>query len=151
MKAGFVIMTLLLCLCGTAFGQAVRQQDPADTRVFAIAARLRCPVCQSETILDSQSSSAKEMLRMVREMVTAGRGDAEILTFFHDRYGDYVLMEPPARGANHLLWFLPLLVLALGVIALAVWLRRLHGRDTDAGPDAAAADFTESDLERMRL
>lgn len=151
MKAGLVIMTLLLCLCGAAFGQAVRQQDPADTRVFAIAAKLRCPVCQSETILDSQSSSAREMLRMVREMVTAGRDDADILGFFHDRYGDYVLMEPPARGANHLLWLLPLLVLALGVVALAVWLRRLRGRDADAGAGVAAADFTESDLERMRL
>ncbi|RIK96291.1 MAG: cytochrome c-type biogenesis protein CcmH [Proteobacteria bacterium] len=132
-----------------ALAQPVKQQDAVDSRVFAIGAKLRCPVCQSETILDSHSSSAKEMLRIVREQIEAGRSDAEIVGYFHDRYGDYVLMQPPARGANHVLWVLPLLILLLGGFWLARWLGR--SRRAAAAQAAPAVAFTERDLERLKL
>jgi cytochrome c-type biogenesis protein CcmH len=133
-----------------ALAQPVKQQDAVDSRVFAIGAKLRCPVCQSETILDSHSSSAKEMLRIVREQIEAGRGEAEIVGYFHDRYGDYVLMQPPARGANHVLWVLPLLILLAGGGWLARWLGRQR-RVAAAAPAAPAVALTERDLERLKL
>lgn len=134
-----------------ALAQPVKQQDAVDSRVFAIGAKLRCPVCQSETILDSHSSSAKEMLRIVREQIEAGRGDAEIIGYFHDRYGDYVLMQPPARGANHLLWVLPLLILLVGGIWLARWLGRSRRAAAVAASAAPTVALTEHDLERLKL
>lgn len=141
-------LVLIAALAAPALAQ-MRQQDPLDTRVFAIGAMLRCPVCQSETILDSHSSSAREMLRIVREQAAAGRSDAEIVGYFHDRYGDYVLMQPPARGANHLLWLLPLLILLIGGVWVARWLGRQRRRAAAMAPAAVA--LTEQDLEQLRL
>lgn len=148
--AAWLLATMVL-MASAAVAEPIKRQDPVDTRVFAIGAMLRCPVCQSETILDSHSSSAKEMLRIVREQIAAGRSDAEIVGYFHARYGDYVLMQPPARGANHVLWVLPALILLIGGVWLARWLGRQHRLAAAAAPDRNATLLTEQDLERLRL
>lgn len=148
---GVLALVLVAAMMTPALAQPVKQQDAMDARVFAIGAMLRCPVCQSETILDSHSSSAKEMLRIVREQIEAGRSDAEVVGYFHARYGDYVLMQPPARGANRLLWVLPLLILLTGGIWLACWLRRQRRVAMATVQADPAVVFTERDLERLKL
>lgn len=99
---------------------------PADPdRVTSISARLRCPVCQGESIADSPSGIARELQGVVREQVAAGRSDAQIESFFQQRYGGWMLLDPPRRGATLVLWILPALALAAGVaIVVTFWTSR---------------------------
>lgn len=98
-------------------------QDPAlERRVMAIAAELRCLVCQNQTIADSNAELAADLRNQVREKVRQGQSEGEIIDFMVARYGDFVLYRPPFKATTLLLWLGPLLLLASG---LAVLFRRL--------------------------
>lgn len=118
--AGLTIAAAL----AVAIGLATADPVPAD-RVEALAARLRCPVCASESVADSPSESAADIRAEIARQVAAGRSDAEILDYFADRYTERLLLDPPARGRTILLYALPVLALGVGVLAIAR-LRRPH-------------------------
>jgi cytochrome c-type biogenesis protein CcmH len=148
MKKGLLWSTLLIALsCNPAPGQALKEQSADESRAFKLAGALRCPVCQSETVRDSQSASAREMLVLIREMIATGRPDADILAFFQQRYGDFVLIEPPPNGAHRILWYLPVLILLLGVSGGVVWLRSHRSLP----PPILTRRLTEGELERLEL
>jgi cytochrome c-type biogenesis protein CcmH len=99
--------------------------DPArEARVQALGKLLRCPMCQGLSIADSNSSAARAQMDKVRELVAAGKTDPEIREYFVARYGEWALLEPPARGMNWLVWLLPLVLLAGGGWAIVRTLRR---------------------------
>ncbi|MCZ7676245.1 MAG: cytochrome c-type biogenesis protein CcmH [Roseovarius sp.] len=122
-------------------------EDPAEARVRAVATGLRCPVCQSENILDSHSGTAREMLELVREQVIEGRSDAQIMAFFRARYGDYVLLSPPSTGPGAVIWLVPVLLVigGAGLALLLVYRLRGPGKDT---PETHA-QLTEARLEEL--
>lgn len=120
-----------------------RAQDRAD----ALAAQLRCPVCQGESVADSPSETATAIRTQIEQMVAAGRSDAEILDHYVARYGRWVLLDPPARGDTLLLWLLPVLAV-IGGGALVVTRRR---RDAPTGPlDDAERAMLEQRLSELR-
>lgn len=98
-----------------------------DARVKAIASRLRCPVCQGESIQDSPAELSAQMKTLVREQLAAGKSDAAVMDYFVQKYGQWILLEPKAEGINLLVYWLPVafLVCGAGVIVLAVrkWTR----------------------------
>jgi cytochrome c-type biogenesis protein CcmH len=99
--------------------------NPAlETRVAAIAAELRCLVCQNQTIADSNAELAVDLRRIIREQLSAGRSEREVLDFMAARYGDFVLYRPPLKPTTALLWGGPALMVALGGAALWFTLRR---------------------------
>lgn len=100
--------------------------DPAlEARARAISQELRCLVCRNENIDDSDASLARDLRLLVRERLVAGDTDAQALAFITDRYGEFVLLKPPARGANLVLWLAgPALLLAGAAIALTTLRRR---------------------------
>lgn len=92
--------------------------DPAlEARARDISAGLRCPVCQNESIDESNAPLARDLRLLVRERLLAGDTDAEATDFIAERYGDYVLLRPRARGATWALWLAgpALLLIGLGV------------------------------------
>jgi cytochrome c-type biogenesis protein CcmH len=92
--------------------------DPVvEQRLISIAEDLRCLVCQNESLAGSRADLANDLRREVRELIKAGKSDADIKDFLVSRYGDFVLYKPPVKPTTWLLWFGPLLLL-LG----AVWL-----------------------------
>ncbi len=104
--------------------------EPSDTdRVAALGSRIRCPVCQGEPIADSPSETARAMMEIVAERVAAGESDGQIVEYFRARYGDWIVLDPPFRGATLVLWLLPLAALGAGVGLIAGRLRRVP--DTD--------------------
>lgn len=107
-------LVVLLLVSGVAQTAAFRTEADNEAAVRAIAAKLRCPVCQSENILDSQSGTAREMVGIVREQLTQGRTETQIVEYFRDRYGDYVMLSPPASGFGALVWATPPLLLLVG-------------------------------------
>ena len=113
--------------------------DPAmEARAREISRTLRCPVCQSENIDDSDAGIARDLRLLVRERLVAGDSDAEVVDFVVARYGEYVLLNPPAQGANLLLWAAgPLLLLAGAAIAAGTLRRR-------GAPEAGLTDDEEA-------
>ncbi|SCF09552.1 cytochrome c-type biogenesis protein CcmH [Micromonospora viridifaciens] len=82
-----------------------------EDRVREVAAGLRCPACQGESVADSRSPIAAAMRQVVADQLAQGRDRAEIRRWFVQRYGPEVLTEPPARGVTGLLWAVPALTL----------------------------------------
>ena len=92
--------------------------DPAlEARAREISRGLRCPVCQSESIDESNADIARDLRLLVRERLVAGDSNAEAMDFIVARYGEYVLLEPNGSGANVLLWIAgpAMLLAALGI------------------------------------
>ncbi len=115
-------LTLIVCVILIAGAHAA--QDAQEARVAALAAQLRCLVCQNQTIADSDAGLARDLRRIITEMVAAGRSDAEVLDFMAARYGDFVLYRPPLQPRTLLLWGAPAAFALAGALALALTLRR---------------------------
>lgn len=98
-----------------------------ESRVRAVASELRCPVCQGESIQDSPAALAQEMKAIVREQLAAGRTPDEVKAYFVEKYGEWILLRPKARGWNVLVYVLPLLVLVGGAFVIARAMRRWSG------------------------
>lgn len=98
--------------------------DPTlEARARELSKGLRCLVCQNESIDESNASLAKDLRVLLRERLVAGDSDQQAVDFIVDRYGEYVLLNPTATGANWLLWAAgPLMLLLAGGLG-AVYLR----------------------------
>src|SRR5258706_16072403 len=95
-----------------------------EQRIRQLEEKLRCLVCQNQTLADSSAELAQDLRQKVREQVAAGRSDDEILDYLVQRYGDFVLYEPPFKASTALLWLGPFALLAAGATTLLIVLRR---------------------------
>ena len=88
-----------------------------------MAERLRCLVCQNQSIAESNAELAVDLRRQIREQIAQGKSDDDIFGFMIARYGDFVLYQPPIKPVTYLLWFGPLLLLMAGIFMLIRYLR----------------------------
>jgi cytochrome c-type biogenesis protein CcmH len=122
------------------------EHDPElEAQVREIASRLRCPTCRALSVQDSPSGMAQEMQDLIREQLQAGKTPEEITAYFVDRYGEWILLKPPAQGFNWTVWLLPVLLLAGGLFFVFMTARRWvqQGQEraaelTDEGNDPGA-------------
>ena len=125
----FVILIFLLSIAGPA--QAVQPDEvlndaALETRARNLSRELRCMVCQNQSIDDSEAPLARDLRLIVRERLTKGDSDQQVLDFLVARYGEFVLLKPPFEKHTLVLWGLPPLVLVGGLLWL--WTRaRRHG------------------------
>lgn len=112
-----------LLLAFTARADLVREA-PLERQTLEIAEKLRCAVCQNQSVAESQAELAQDMRAIIRERLEAGADEAQIVDYFVARYGDYVLMQPPARGAGLVLWLIPPALLLAGGFGTWLWWRR---------------------------
>jgi cytochrome c-type biogenesis protein CcmH len=99
--------------------------DPAlEARAREISKGLRCVVCQNESIDESNADLAADLRRLVRERLTAGDTDAQVVQFIVDRYGDFVLLRPPVKPATYPLWGAPLVLLLVAAAVVVTYMRR---------------------------
>lgn len=87
---------------------------------------LRCLVCQNQNLADSNASLAKDLKKQVYDMVIDNKSDSEIITYMTDRYGDFILFNPPLKALTYILWAAPALFLLLGLMIFAFKLKRLR-------------------------
>jgi cytochrome c-type biogenesis protein CcmH len=136
---------LALTLTGAAFAvnPDERLADPVlEARARTLGKSLRCLVCQNQSIDDSNADLAHDLRILVRERLTAGDSDAQVLAYLQARYGDYVLLRPPVDPATWVLWFGPATVLLVG-LGILVLRRR--------GIAAAPAPLTAEERARLDL
>ena len=127
LRTTVVPMLSLLALPALAVEPSEMLKDPAlEARAREIGRALRCVVCQNQAIDDSNAEVAHDMRRAVRERLTAGDSDRQVMDFMVARYGDYVLLKPPFKSDTWLLWLGGPLVLLLagGALLLAARKRR---------------------------
>ena len=119
--------------------------DPAlEARVNAIAAELRCLVCQNQSLADSHAELALQLKGQVREQLQAGRNEQEVVAYMTQRYGDFVLYRPPFKASTALLWAGPGLLLAIGLGVLGWNLRRkVPANDLSEADTARAASLLD--------
>jgi cytochrome c-type biogenesis protein CcmH len=122
-----LLTALLLTLCLATAAHAVEPDEIlADGRLEArarhLSTGLRCLVCQNQSIDDSSAPLARDLRLLVRERLQTGETDAQVMRFITDRYGQFVLLNPPVGRNTLLLWATPLLLLAAS--ALYWWRRR---------------------------
>jgi cytochrome c-type biogenesis protein CcmH len=104
-------------------------KDPVlESRARALSQELRCMVCQNQSIDDSDAPLAKDLRVLVRERLTAGDRDEQVIDFLVARYGEFVLLKPRLSAHTALLWLAPFSVVLLGAWGLiSLWRRRRGG------------------------
>jgi cytochrome c-type biogenesis protein CcmH len=148
-------MTTLLLLLQLALGAApATAQSPSrpidEQQVYEVASQLRCVVCQNLSVADSPSEMANQMRGIVRERLAAGETPAQVRQYFVTRYGDWILLAPPRHGFTLLVWLAPLAAVLVGVVVVALLLRRWTGRRRPAPPpvDAAMSERIRREMEQ---
>lgn len=137
-----------------AFAQSAPQSPGrvlarAETDVDAahqVGLLLRCPVCQGMPISESPSEMAQAMMKVVREQLAEGKSQSEILAYFVDRYGEWVLLEPKREGLNLVLWGAPPLAILAGLWVLRRAMKRTGAAiaSKSRAPSAQAPTSSES-------
>ncbi len=111
-----------------------------EARYRALIAELRCPKCLNTNLAGSDAPIAQDLRRTVHRLVVEdGRSDAEIRTYLQERYGDFVLYDPPFRPDTWVLWLAPVVFLLLGVLVLLRLLRQ-----------APPPPLSQTEAERLR-
>lgn len=95
-----------------------------DVRAQRVASKLRCPVCQNESVADSQSELSAQMRTLIREKLAAGETEDQIIRYFVSRYGEWILLEPPRQGVLWFVWLAPAAALLGGAAGVIAYLRR---------------------------
>lgn len=137
-----LILVLALMLPVAQPGFAVQPDEILDDAELEARARelskdLRCLVCRNENIDDSNATLARDLRLLVRERLVAGDTDEEAKSYIVERYGEYVLLNPPKTGSTVLLWIAGPLMFLVGAGVALVYLRR---RSSAAGPDALSSE-----------
>ena len=130
MKIAMALLILALA-CGGAMGKEavpLAEDEAVEARLIGISEEMRCLVCQNESLAGSHAELAEDLRREIRTQIKQGKSDQEVMDFMVSRYGDFVRYRPPLKPVTWLLWFGPFLLLAVGVVALVVFLRRRGSR-----------------------
>jgi cytochrome c-type biogenesis protein CcmH len=108
-----------------------------EARARNLSRELRCMVCQNQSIDDSEAPLARDLRVLVRERLTAGDSDPQVIDFLVARYGEFVLLKPRFEWHTAILWFTPAVALLAGAIAMAAAIRRRRAAPVAAVPLSA--------------
>ncbi|RIK93620.1 MAG: cytochrome C biogenesis protein CcmH [Proteobacteria bacterium] len=143
-RLALILAIVVYPLMALAVGvDEARLSDPAlEARARDLMKELRCLVCQNQSIDESDADLAKDLRHIVRERIAAGDSDAAVRRYLVDRYGDWVLLDPPMNARMMVLWLAPLGLVVVAATTLIVVLRRRRRE--------AAAPLTAEEEKRLR-
>ena len=132
-------LSAFLFPCLLVFTVSAAELDGSqELRYRSFTQELRCLVCQNQNIADSNAPLANDLREQVKAQILAGRSDAEITSYVTERYGDFVLYNPPLKASTVALWLLPFVLLLGALIAAWRYARRQHSAAAPAPVDEAA-------------
>ena len=142
MKALFVIAAMFFYVGAWAAPMDTFEfESEAQEKTFRkLSDELRCLVCQNQSIADSNADLAKDLRTEIHSMLQAGKNEEQIKEFMVDRYGDYVLYEPPFNPMTWLLWFGPLVIFIIGLFYARRFIAQQNSSDV---PDELSAEEIE--------
>jgi cytochrome c-type biogenesis protein CcmH len=131
MKRLIAVLLILMAWSAASLAkeaQPVMGDEALQQRVMNLAGELRCLVCQGESLAESRSDFAADMLRKIRALMAEGKTDQQIKDYLVARYGDFILYRPPFSGITTLVWLSPVILLVAGASLLIFNLRRRRAR-----------------------
>jgi cytochrome c-type biogenesis protein CcmH len=139
------LLAVVVWYAGYAAGQGAIEAFSFDSptqeqRYHALTEEFRCPKCLNTNLAGSDSPIAADLRATIHRLIIEGKSDDDIRNYLHDRYGDFVLYNPPLRKGTVTLWLAPALLLLIGLLAIVVLVRRRRG-----------ATATLTDDEQLRL
>lgn len=136
-----VSCVVLLALAAALSALPVAAEDIYSPETLEIARGLLCPVCSGQSVADSNSELARQMRAIIEQKVQAGESPEQIRAYFVDAYGPSILADPPKRGVNLALWWLPVMAVILGAVVVALFLReRTRAGQGNAAPPERVSD-----------
>jgi len=126
----FALTSLMPIFLATSIAAAPAgsARSVSEEQVREVAAQLRCVVCQNLSVADSPSEMARQMRGIIRERLAAGESPEQVVAYFMEKYGEWILLSPRRQGFNLLVWTVPFAGLAAGLLALGLvvvrWTRR---------------------------
>jgi cytochrome c-type biogenesis protein CcmH len=129
---GFLLSLAMPSAAPAVQPDEILKDSALESRARDLSRELRCMVCQNQSIDDSEAPLARDLRLLVRERLTKGDSDQQVLSFLVSRYGEFVLLRPPLEWHTLLLWGLPPAALAAGTIGLFVMWRRRRSVATEA-------------------
>lgn len=136
-----IALLIALAAAGTALAvqpDEVLKDTALELRARNLSSELRCMVCQNQSIDDSEAPLARDLRVLVRERLTKGDSDQQVLDFLVARYGEFVLLRPRLEWHTLLLWGLPPVALIAGAIGLVLMARRR--KETSLAPEALSTE-----------
>jgi cytochrome c-type biogenesis protein CcmH len=125
-------------------------QDPVlESRARALSKELRCMVCQNQSIDDSDAPLARDLRILVRERLSAGESDHQVLDFLTARYGEFVLLRPKWSWHTALLWLVPLIALLIGAFAMRAAWRHRSGASAQSASSGALTPAEQARLAEL--
>jgi cytochrome c-type biogenesis protein CcmH len=141
-----VLMAMALALQAAAVEPDEILADPVlESRARDLSQKLRCLVCQNQSIDDSNAELARDLRVLVRDRLMAGDSDEAVVAYIVSRYGQFVLLKPPFHAGTYALWLGPAAILAIGGTAVLFYLRRRRNPK-----DEAVAPLTEAEQRRLQ-
>ena len=146
MQAVTAIAALLLAVACHAAGpagaiEAFQFETPEqEARYRALTEEFRCPKCLNTNLAGSDAPIAADLRATVHRLILEGASDQTIRDYLRERYGDFVLYDPPVRGGTVLLWIIPAALLASGVAIVVVMVRRRRGETPIDAAERARLD-----------
>ena len=98
----------------------ILQNEKHELRARTISKKIRCMICQNQSIDESNAPLAKDLRVLIRKKITEGYNDEEIYKFLTDRYGDFILLKPPLKPSTLPLWLLPFVFLIVGIFIVMI-------------------------------
>jgi cytochrome c-type biogenesis protein CcmH len=122
-------------------------KDPfLEARARELSKDIRCLVCQNQSIDDSNADLARDLRVLVRERLTQGESNDQVMDYLVKRYGDFVLLRPPVKASTYLLWYGPIIIFIMGALGLFMYFR---GRRV--APVTTTAALSEDEQQRIEV
>jgi len=158
LKALWILLALAILSPGAV--QAVEPDeilnDPAlESRAREVGRGLRCVVCQNQSIDESNADLARDMRILVRDRITSGDSNDQVLAYMVDRYGDFVLLDPPFKASTVVLWVGPAVIAGFGLLAVFGFYRRrkndgVEGTTKEAAQSPSTVPLTSAERKRLK-
>lgn len=139
--AGWVAALVAVVVLVVVGASSTPTSGASDDRLYALAGQMKCLQCAGESVAGSQADIAIKMRSEIRDQMRQGRTDDEILTFFSERYGQRVLLNPSGDGVSALVWVIPVVVVGVGLLGVGFnFVRSRRERELAVSTEVSAED-----------
>ena len=126
---------------------AAPKQETLDQRVHDVGERLKCPICQGESVADSPSWLAQQMRGVIRQQLQEGKSEQEVVQYFERSYGQQIVWSPQWQGFTLLAWLAPIALLFIGAVLVFLTVRDWHA----LAPGKSSTTLSEDEQELANL